>query len=276
MTKLKTHAIDGMAVRYMAAACLAVGMVLSCSNAKAADVDPGIYELHNHPDGALTSLPTVQYGLRLDDICHLGGANAGLCTTANGSDAERTFSVVGGTAVTLEWTTDLAPDLSKARITGQLSRNSDGSIWDIVYDIDGIVTESGGLPLGQGDGWTAAASGISGTLSMGTTTINLGGKNNNAGLAFVFDNDGHRCEDATGGKTGSNYGDPCDMNASDEIVANGWVMPEGITHGAPHHCCNDWLVVAKRLPDEVSEPATLALFGLGLFGLGYARRRRII
>lgn len=263
MTKTLSGVAGNLAAKAGATAIFTIGLTLSVATAQASMVMPGIYDILNHPDAALTDPgpPPVAYGLRLDDFCS-ASATSSLCT-GSGTDAERTFSVEGGGAgVTLEWTTDLAADLSVAKISGTVRRNSDDSLWTVSYDITGITALSGTLGDGT-DGWVAGESGISGTLTgtganMGIS-LDLDGKANGGGQAFIFDNDGHRC---------SGHGDPCAWKA---IAPRGWIVVDDIMPTDT----NDWIVIAEKRPDQVSEPGTLALLGLGILGLGYIRRRRL-
>lgn len=261
MAKTETHSVSDLAVKAGAAALLTIGLALSFTPAQADIVMPGIYKFLDHPDAALTTEgpPIVHYGLRLDDICNTMGGS--LCTT--GSSAERTFSVEdNGAMVTLDWTSDL----TTATISGQVARNSDDSLWDVSFTITGITELGGGVPDGT-DGWFADGAMVNGTLS-GTganfgTNIDLGGKNNGAGHGFIFDNDGHRC---IGTNSGGDHPAPC---SADAIAPRGWLVVDDIMPTDT----NDWLVIAKKI--QVSEPGTIALFGLGLLGLGYIRRRRL-
>jgi hypothetical protein len=256
MTKTRTRAVGELAAKAGATAILTIGLALSFTPAQADIVMPGIYKFLDHPDAALTDPgpPAINYGLRLDDICNTAGG--ALCTT--NSAAERTFSVQDdGASVTLDWT----GDLTTASISGQVSRNSDDSLWDVSFTMTGITALSG--TLGDGlDGWIAAGANISGML-MGTganlgTTITLDGKDRGPGEGFIFDNDGDRC---------NGHGAPC---AVDVISPRGWLVVDDIMPTDT----NDWIVLAQKLPDQVSEPGTLAVLGLGILGLGYLRRRR--
>ena len=197
------------------------------------------------------------YGLRLDQFCtHLPGE----CTTGTFQE-QRTFSVQEGNAeVTLTWNGG-----NSAQISGTVRHNSTGNLWDVEYSITGIS----GISL---NGWTADATtaGYGGTLTMGTTEVSLSGKNkveNNVdtSIGFEFFNDGSLFLD---GDRCAGHGPPCAPGA---IEGRGWILVEDIMSPT-----NDWLVIAELQPDQVSEPGTMALFGLGLLGLGYARRRRVI
>lgn len=256
MTKTITRAVSDLAVKAGAAAILTAGLALSFTPAQADIVMPGLYQFLDHPDAALTDPgpPPVHYGLRLDDICNVIACAGG--TGGSGSAAERTFSVQDdGASVTLDWT----GDLSMATISGQVSRNIDNELWDVSFTINGITNLSGN----PDDGWFADGADVMGTLT-GTganigTTIKLDGKNS-GGQGFIFANDGHRC----GG-----HGAPC---APDAIAPRGWLIVDDIMPTDT----NDWIVLAQKIPGQVSEPGTLAVLGLGILGLGYIRRRQTI
>lgn len=284
MTKLKTYAIDGFATRLVAAAVLTVGVALSHSSARADMVMPGTYILMDHPDGNYTTSgpPSVNYGLRLDDFCHGSATTSGLCDSGDSSSAEykaeRTFSVDPG--VTLTWDGG-----TSATIAGIVRRNEDNSLWDVTYNITGITNMAGG-PVDSNASWKAAAMDLGGYSNQGPNAIEgwltgradgdvdvsafsleVIGKNNMAGEGFLFKNDNHRCDYKP---------EPC--WPAETIVPRGWIVvrDEWGKDIMPADT-NDWLVVAKKQPDTtISEPGTMALFGLGLIGLGYARRRRLI
>ena len=242
-------------------------------------------------------------GTPKDGFCALPIAQ---CGTSNGSwsDAEKTFTVesekVGGTewdrtfshnnsSVWLDW----SGDLTTARIHGYLLWNDENptpdisDVWQVEYNLTNIQSITGGDPTagmanGAVDGWRVEAGDITGTMTREDgQVIELLAKNDGGGYAFYFDDDGHRCGDY--GKFPSNGGDSmCDPGATNELVARGWFNVKwcGDKPGYGWGCwtkggTNDWLVVAKpKGGTTVAEPGTLALFGLGLIGLGYARRRK--
>lgn len=186
------------------------------------------YQLGDHLNAAgYISDPTSPYGLRVD--------------SATGSP---TFSVdtnLGGAGglTTISW--DPANLAAGATITGTMERNGDGTFWTVAYSLTGLsVAENGGFKATGGSG---SADEIGGALR----SITLAGETNGSGIAFEFDNDGHRL---------ANPGD-----LPDGWVGRGWLLPPDST--------DDWLVTGVLIP----VPAAAWMFGSALGLLGWMRRR---
>lgn len=199
------------------------------------------YILSDHPDAALTDLMNdITYGLRLDSL--------------GGSDAERTFSTTqDGALVKLLWSG------STVTIEGKVSRNSDNSLWDVLYTLTDVTAATGAF-----NGFEALLSeGAmgSGTLSDGSDTFILSGQADD-GVLFTALNDGHRCE----APTTSN--EACTTDA----IGRGWLRVgqdkddyyKDFTKGS-----NDWLVQLTPVPI----PAALPLLLSGLLGFTFFARK---
>jgi len=212
---------------------------------QAALATPITHLLGDHPDAALwddisADGPNGPYGLRYDNIDPPDGIGPTFSVGSN-------LGGFGG-ALTLTW--DPLNLGAGAQMVGTIYRNDDGAggacvtacLWDVVYNITGLTVGDGNLELGFN------ATGGFGTLTrqLGGEVIDLLGHANGAGIAFEFDNDGHRLS-----------GD----NSS--WVGRGWLEPSS-------PCCDDWLIVSVSVP----EPGTLALLSLGLVGIGFTRRRK--
>jgi hypothetical protein len=170
--------------------------LLACvSSIQASTLTPGLYQLLDHPDSALTNLPVVSYGLRLDQL--------------GGTAAERTFSATqDGAFVTLDW------DGSTAIISGSFSNNATNELWTILYTLTPTVMTAEGFEV------TNASGSGTGTLSNGMTVINLAGKSSSAGVIFSALADGYRCS-----------GEPC-IDGEDTAVARGWLTVDGYASGS--------------------------------------------
>jgi PEP-CTERM motif len=128
-------------------------------------------------------------------------------------------------------------------------------------------------------------SGNTGTIQFGTDaswnasvqgeTVALQDEDGGKGFSFQFNN------------YTDQKGMPSTLSTDADLYhGQGWMnygVPDATTGRAPHVAATDWLFIARIPtcppgaqcgPTQVSEPGTLALFGLGLLGLGVLRRRR--
>ena len=167
-----------------------LAILFACGQfAVAGTISPGVFELFNHPDGAI-STPAAPYGLRLDAVPPPG----------NGP----TYDVVADAApVTLTWFLD-----NTAMIQGRVKNNTTGEFWKVVNNISGLVVTP--------DGFKATMS--TGTLMYDDVgapqaDINLVGEPNPDGYAFLFLADGHRLPPAE----------------SMTVVGRGWFDPGNTT-----------------------------------------------
>lgn len=202
------------------------------STANAAMVLPNVtYILGDHPDAALQNLPDITYGLRLDSQANTGSGG-------DGTNAAKTFSTTQETAsVSLFWDNmgDMDDTNDVVTISGQLSRNSNNSIWDVIYTLTDITAVADGFKAKVG----------SGTVSNGGDIFNLDGKANGGGYVFLGLGDGHR------------------LGGGNEEVGRGWFEPGSST--------DDWLVTLTPVP----VPAALPLLLSGILGFSmFSNRRR--
>lgn len=216
---------------------------LVISSAHSAMVEPDIeYVLSDHPDASLTDLMNdITYGLRLDSL--------------GGSAAARTFSTTqDGARVTLLWNgmTDTVV------ISGQVSRNSDNLLWDIMYTLND-ASEVLGSGFEVLDNNMSPPEGT-GFIERGSDRFDLTGTVDPLpGIIFRALGDAHRCESPT------TSGEAC----SSDLIARGWLRVKNeygydITKGL-----NDWLVQLTPVPI----PAALPLLLSGLLGFTFFARK---
>lgn len=145
---------------------VSVLLLALASSLQASTLTPGLYQLLDHPDSALTDLPVVSYGLRLDAL--------------GGTAAERTFSAEqDGAFVTLDW------DGSTAVISGAFSNNATNELWKIEYTLSPTTSVADGFQVSEMGG-----SG-SGSITNGYDEYFLTGESA-GGIIFSALADGHR------------------------------------------------------------------------------------
>lgn len=216
---------------------LSVFLVAFAVNAQATTLVPGLYQLLDHPDAALTDTSLadpISYGLRLDAL--------------GGTAAERTFSAEqDGAFVTLDW------DGSTAVISGSFSNNATNELWTIIYTLTSTMNTAEGFEV------SGATGSGSGSLTNGMTVIDLAGESIASGIIFSALTDGHRCS-----------GEPC-IDGEDTAVARGWLE---ITIGGVSSAqgSNDFLVQLTPVP----LPAALPLLMSGILGFSVFSRRKSV
>jgi hypothetical protein len=243
----------------MAVALLALAMVPVQASAVS-------FTLADHPDGQLAA--NGDYGLRVDTLGSLMSVDG--VTIAFDPDNLGAGALMSGALIVTDSPGDVA----------------NGDQWNLNYMITGLST------VAVGNGFNAT--GGTGTLTHDTlgTIIYFSAKQNNAGVAFTFADDGHRLTAATGGDEDYAGFD------SDSWVGRGWVQnftwcapgsagagataSNSFGGGGPHcgpytHGTNDFLFTAPNggdTPPDVPEPSTLLLTMGGAAMLWLRKRRR--
>lgn len=222
------------------ASALAAGLLVAAfANADPIDTDT-LYHLDNHPDG--NAAPPL-YGLRLDGL-----------TTGDQGD---TFTFEFGDSddpMTLFWDSGSNSIAISGSVFGGLNENGGyaegaATTWDVTFIYFDIYECIDGSGICSNDGFGTIASDVFGSFDLVSET-------GNHSYAFQLDF-GHRGFDGVSGWGWMNH---C-PSADNDIDAGDCDR---------HLYASDWLFTVKSVP----EPGTLALFGLGLLGIGYARRRK--
>ena len=241
-THIEMHKEDRTMKRLHILSCLAglAALLGLSSNAAAATTSPvGIYELHNHPDGAER---TPFYGLRLDGL--LGYDIYTFDFDHPDSDMILTYD---GDRIVIEGQAFGGADI------GDIYDPETTDIWDILFVYDVGLSESN--DAGFNDLVVDANDANFGTLVSSFGRFTLEDKADTSGMSFRFGDKsggGHRGFDGISGWGWLNHGTNCIQGDCSHVVAS------------------DWLFTATVVP----VPAAVWLFGSGLLAIvGMARRR---
>lgn len=220
---------------------IALAGVFFISPSNNAQATPVTWDLVDHGFGSLGPF----YGLRLDNPSNSGDPR--LFSFGGASTAALVFDSAGTPTASISGTIIENGNADNPACSGgAVDSPGDCNVWNLEYTFTGIAVEDALDPLA---GFTATGGSGSVVLQDLSISLTLGSKQNGANLAFLWLPDGHRLP-----------------NDDTTLVGRGWVDPTDNLPGA-----NDFLFTGVQL---VPEPGAVALFGMGLIGLGFMRRRR--
>lgn len=217
------------------------------SQASAASILPGVYQLHNHPDG---NVRPPLYGLRLDELYNVSGGNDVFTFDFDhaGSNMTLVYNNVAGTIL-------ISGTTWGGRDTGTSYAND---AYLGFYNVSFLYNIGVGPVPGDDD--KRVVNGSNNVNKGSITPITAGHPSQNVAVVLGDVRDGSSMsfrlgdEDNDLGHRGYNG-----------ISGWGWLSVNGDNHAGTS---DDWLFTATPIP----EPATLALAAFGAFGL--IRRKR--
>lgn len=227
------------------AALFAALMILTVSSLAPADaILPGLYTLHNHPDGAISPPP---YGLRLDNLYNVDLSNPDRFTFDFDHPSSSMYLVYNDVTqkITIDGVSHGGRDVGNA-----YANDSYLGLYTIHFEYDMNV----GVVPGDDDLWSNAPS-----------HSNFGSIMTPLGDTIILS------DVASGGMT-FRFGDENNDNGHrgfDGLSGWGWLAMNG---ARTSEGSDDWLFTATHL--RVPEPATMIFLASGLVGCLSSRRRK--
>ncbi len=218
------------------------GFVFAPATAEAVTILPGLYKLHNHPDGAVDPPP---YGMRLDEIYNVSGGLDIFTFDFDHPDSAMTlvYDDVNQT-ITIDGVAYGGRDIGG-------SYANDGYLG--TYDIHFVYDMNVGVVPGDDDLWCTSPN------------------HTNTGTILTPLNDSFNLSDVSSGSYTFRFGDENNdlgHRGFDGISGWGWLALNGTRYSQG---ADDWLFTAEYI---IPEPSAIAFLAIGLVAMNIHRLRK--